>query len=353
VFLPAPYDRWFPDAPIDGTYGYDEDALLAIEPVPAPAGFGDLWRGWFTTSRAVRPEPRLTALGRQDGHDVYELEHTGADGLRLRAWLALPSDGAARVGVVHGHGYGGREAPSFERVPDDAAVVFPVARGLGALNTGVGAPDTADEHVLHGIASVETYSLGRCAVDLWHAADALLEVTGDLPLYYVGESFGGIGALAVPWDRRFVGATFVVPSFGQYDVRLSVECAGSGEAVRRYVAEHPEARDVLRYFDTSTAAAYLRVPVRCECARWDASVPAPGQFAVANAVAATASRAQAGQAQAGRAWAGHRTGADLELQVLPAGHAEYPGMAAEQARAAEATRAHIARCLPGPPPGGR
>lgn len=348
--LPEPYDSWFPDAPIDGTYGYDHAALRAVEPVPPPAGFGDLWHGWFAASRGVRPDPRLTSLGRQGAHDVYEVEHTGAGGLRLRGWLALPSDGAARVGVVRSHGYGGRDAPTFDRVPDDAAVVFPVARGLGALNTGVGAPDTAAEHVLHGIGSVETYSLGRCAVDLWHAADALVEVAGDLPLYYVGESFGGIGALAVPWDRRFVGATFVVPSFGQYDVRLGLECTGSGEAVRRYVAEHPEARDVLRYFDTSTAAGYLRIPVRCECALWDTAVPPPGQFAVANAVAADA-RAEPEpwvepvETGRGPGMPDHRGRAALELYELPAGHAEYAGKEDEIARAAAATRAHIARCL--------
>lgn len=330
--LPEPYAGWFPDAPIDGTYGYDRESLLAVPPAPAPAGFAELWNGWFAASRAVRPEPRLTSLGREGGHDLYEVEHAGAGGLRLRGWLALPSDGAARVGLVHGHGYGGRDTPNFDRVPDDAAVVFPVARGLGALNAGVGAPDDAAEHVVHGIESVHTYSLGRCAVDLWHAADALVEIAGDLPLYYVGESFGGIGALAVPWDRRFVGATFVVPSFGQYDVRLGLECTGSGEAVRRYVAEHPEAREVLRYFDTSTAAGYLGVPVRCECALWDAAVPPPGQFAVANAVAATERSAQ-------------RNGTALELEVLPAGHAEYPGEQDDKARAALATRAHVTRCL--------
>ncbi|GAA2244310.1 acetylxylan esterase [Promicromonospora sukumoe] len=334
--LPEPYATWFPDAPIDGTYGYDRDALLAVEPVPAPAGFAELWQGWFAASRVVRPEPRLTSLGRQGAHDLYEVEHAGADGLRLRGWLALPSEGRARVGVVHGHGYGGRDAPAFDRVPDDAAVVFPVARGLGALNSGVGAPDEAAEHVVHGIGSVATYSLGRCAVDLWHAADALVEVAGDLPLYYVGESFGGIGALALPWDRRFVGATFVVPSFGQYDVRLGLECTGSGEAVRRYVAEHPEARDVLRYFDTSTAAGYLRIPVRCECALWDAAVPPPGQFAVANAVAAVAATRAGGAACPA-----------LELETLPAGHADYPGDVDVKARAASATRGHIARCVAG------
>ena len=57
-------------------------------------------------------------------------------------------------------------------------------------------------------------------------------------------------------------------------------------------------------------------------------MPPPGQFAVAHAVA----RAAAGG-----------SGAGLELAVLPAGHAEHPGVDALRARAAAATRAHAAR----------
>jgi len=314
------YLAWFGSEAPDGTYGFDLDALLAVRPIASPAGFAELWRGWYREAMTVPPEPELTPLGRQGSHEVYVVEHTVGDGLRLRGWLAVPSGRPARVGVVHGHGYGGRDAPDFSRVPDDAAVIFPVARGQGVFNAGLGAPTPDDGHVLYGIDDVERYSLGRCAVDLWHAASALIEVAGELPLYYVGESFGGgVGALALPWDERFVGATLVVPSFGQYDLRLRLPCAGSGELVRRYVAEHPEAREVLRFFDASTAAALIGVPVRVEAALWDGHVPPPGQFGVANGVS------------------------DLELEILPAGHAEYPGLDAILDRCHAATREHIAR----------
>ncbi|GAA5210199.1 acetylxylan esterase [Microbacterium kyungheense] len=329
--ITPPYDEWFPGAPIDGTYGYDLEALRTVAPVPPPPGFADTWRRWRREAAAVAAAPAVTPLGRRGAHEVSEVAFSTVDGLRLRGWLGMPATGPARVGVVHSHGYGGRDAPDFSRVPADAAVIFPVARGLGALNVGIGAPATSERHVLHGIGDAETYAIGRCAVDLWTAGDVLVELAGDVPLYVVGESFGGgVGALAFPWDDRVAGATLVVPSFGQYDIRLQVPCAGSGEPLRRYVAAHPEAREVLRLFDASTAATFARVPVRVEAALWDANVPAPGQFAVANAVA---------QAEA----AG--TGARLELEVLPAGHAEYPGMLRVVAAAAAATRAHIAASL--------
>jgi cephalosporin-C deacetylase len=308
----------------DGAYGFELPALRAVPPVAPPAGFAERWRAWAADAMRVDPDPRMSPLGRVAGRALFLVDHTVADGLRLRGWFATAVDGMpTRVGVVHGHGYGGREAPDFDRVPDDAAVFFPVARGQGVLNAGLGAPTPAEGHVLHGIHSIDEYVLGRCAVDLWHAASALRALAGPVPLYYVGESFGGgIGALALPWDDRFVGATLIVPSFGQYDLRLRLPCEGSGERVRAHVATHPEAREVLRFFDASTAATFLRMPVRVECALRDRHVPPPGQFAVANAMDGA-------------------PGAELELDVQPYGHREYAGLDEVRARAFAATHAHI------------
>ena len=268
--------------------------------------------------------PVVLSTSEEQGRRVSVVEHAGVDGVRLRAWVVEPLDGPPRAGVVHGHGYGGREAVDLARVPDDLAAIYPVARGLGVLNAGVGAPEPTPEHVLAGIDDPERYVLGLCARDLWLAADVLVSVVGALPLYYVGESFGGgIGALALPWDDRFVGATLIVPSFGQYDERLAVPCLGSGETVRQHVQRHPEAREALRWFDSSTAIGFTEVPVRVEAALWDQYVPPQGQFAVA---------------------AGAR---DLDLAVLPAGHAEYPGSADVTSSAIRGGRAHLERALAG------
>ena len=150
----------------------------------------------------------------------------------------------------------------------------------------------------------------------------LFTLAGALPLYFVGESFGGgIGALALPWDDRFIGATLAVPTFGQYDERLTVPCLGSGESQRATVLATPELREPLRLFDASTAARFLRIPVRVEAALWDQHVPPQGQFAVANAIG------------------------DLELEVLPAGHAEYPGVGRVVIAARGAGLAHLERTM--------
>ncbi|MER7445409.1 acetylxylan esterase [Microbacterium sp. NPDC097977] len=320
--FPSPYDTWFPDAEFDGTYGHTPSTLREIAPVPAPPGFAERWVRWREEARATDADPTVLSTSSVDGRRVSIIEHAGVDGIRLRAWLVEPLEGPARVGVVHGHGYGGRDAIDLSRVPADAAAIFPVARGLATLNAGVGAPDQPLEHVLTGIDDPDHYVLGLCARDLWLAADALTALVAPLPLYYIGESFGGgIGALALPWDDRFIGATLIVPSFGQYDERLAVRCLGSGEAVRAHVAVHPEAREVLRWFDASTALGVARVPVRVEAALWDQSVPPQGQFGVANAARM------------------------LELFVLPAGHADHPGLDEVTAEAVRGSRAHLARTL--------
>lgn len=320
-----PFDLWFPDAAFDGSYGFTLDALREVPPIRPPEGFADQWRSWRERARAVDAAPVVLSTSAVEGRRVSLIELSGADGVRLHAWFASAADErTARVGVVHGHGYGGRDEVDLRRVPADAAALFPVARGLPSLNADIGAPQEREAHVLGGLDDPDASVIGLCARDLWLAADALEQLVGTLPLYYVGESFGGgLGALAVPWDDRYFGATLVVPTFGQYDLRLAVECLGSGEFQRAWVHRHPEAREQLRILDASTAALFFGIPVRVEAALWDQSVPPQGQFAVVNAVA------------------------DLELAVLPAGHAEYPGLEAVTASAVAAGLTHLARAFAG------
>ncbi|PSL02454.1 cephalosporin-C deacetylase [Haloactinopolyspora alba] len=320
---PAPYDEWFgPDA-FDATYGYDEEQLRLAGFPAEPNGFVDFWTGLYARALRVDPEPSLRRVDGPPGVDLFELEFTSLDGVRLGGWFASPSDGRVNGAVVVGHGYGGRDAPDLGLVPDGAAAVFPVARGLPTRSLLDGVPSVGVEHVLHGIDAVETYIHGGCVADVWCAASVLSAVLPAPPpwLGYVGGSFGGgIGALALPWDARFDAGVLYVPSFGNHDLRLTMPCTGSGEAVRRHVAEHPEALDVLRYFDAATAAARLRIPMLTVPALWDPAVPPPGQFAVRNAMAGPA-----------------------ELVTVSAAHVDFPGADAEYERMAAAAREFLQR----------
>lgn len=70
-----------------------------------------------------------------------------------------------------------------------------------------------------------------------------------------------MGALALPWDDRFTRAHLKVPTFGHHAIRNVCSCEGSGQAVAAYVADHPEAMDVLAYYDAATAASHIEIPV--------------------------------------------------------------------------------------------
>jgi cephalosporin-C deacetylase len=310
---PAPFRH---DHAFDPSYGYDLAALRRIAP-PAtePADFAEFWTALHRAARAVEVRPRLgpwRTAASDPGTRVADVGFTSAGGVRIGGWLTVPADGVVERGFVVGHGYGGRQAPDPAPPAPRSAVIYPVARGLGSRSLLPGVPATPEGHVLNGIAARGSYVHGGCAADVWCAASALLELVPEASrrLDYTGGSFGGgIGALALPWDERFRRAHFEVPSFGHHPLRVTLECAGSGAAVRERWLAHPEVLDVLAYFDAATAARHLRIPVQVAAAVFDPFVPPPGQFAVHNALAGPAS-----------------------LHVMPAGHFDHPDAAAEHAR---------------------
>ncbi|WP_335940737.1 acetylxylan esterase [Streptomyces sp. PTD5-9] len=305
------------DFPFDPAHGYTLDDLMRVPAPEAPDDFDAFWRARHAEARAVATEPELGPLEEErDGLRIHGVTFTSVGGVRLGGWLALPAEGAAEHGFVIGHGYGGRAEPGPDLplpLPRSAAIL-PCVRGMGERGRRPGVPDVSHGHVLHGIASRDTYVIGECVADLWCAASALNELVpetaadgGGPRLGYLGESFGGgLGALALPWDDRFAAGQLTVPTFGNHPLRLTLPCTGSGEAVRGHHRDHPEVVEVLRYFDAATAAARQERPVLVAAALFDPSVPPPGQFAVYNALAG-----------------------ERELQVLNAGHFEYPGTAAE------------------------
>src|SRR5699024_4452096 len=153
---------------MDATYGYDLAALLQVPAPQPPEDFAQFWRDLSAEARSVQPEPELAEYPmRSRGHSLHRVGFTSLGGLRLGGWVALPKAGPARIGVVHSHGYGGREAPDLAAIPDDAAVIYPVARGLPAVSLMPQVARPTDGHVLEGIESRDTYVLGGCAADLW------------------------------------------------------------------------------------------------------------------------------------------------------------------------------------------
>lgn len=308
----------------DPTYGYDEAALSRIEAPPGPADFAAFWQATFAEAMAVPLQLSVTAIASPCAdHELFHVEYDSAADVRIGGWITRPRRAGVRRGVVVGHGYGGRQGPEFD-VPGcrDAATIQFCARGFHR-SARADIPGTAERHVTHGIGHRDTYVHRGCVADLWLAASALLAWMPELDLLdYFGQSFGGgIGALALPWDRRFRRAVLSIPSFGHHRLRVTLPCVGSGHWVSRVWRRDPSVLDVLAYFDAATAARHITIPTLVTVARFDPAVPPPGQAAVFNGLPPTTPRA--------RLW-------------MDAGHFDHPGRAEDDRRLREAADAWLA-----------
>lgn len=220
------------------------------------------------------------------GYRLFHVSYDSVGGVRIGAWVTVP-EGESNGGWVVGHGYGGRQGPLFDLPLPEGPAIFFCARGFDR-SAHPGIPNDAMRHVRHGIESRETYVIRGCVADLWGAASALIEMFPEAAknLRYFGGSFGGgLGALALPWDRRFRKGFLDIPTFGNHPVRLTLPGVGSGESLRLHLARHPEITNVLAYFDAAVAAGYCTIPICVAAARFDPAVAPPGQFCIYNSLA--------------------------------------------------------------------
>ncbi len=295
-----PYD-------FDPTYGLDVDQLRAIRPPPAPPHFDDFWRARHLGALALDPRPQLNPSGSSHPNwQVHDIIYTAADDFQIGGWLLLPREGTVRRGLVVGHGYGGREQPDFDIPVEATAVLFPCFRGLSRSSRPPISCDPA-RHVLTDIDKPERYILGGCVEDLWLAVTVLTQLYPELDgrIGYSGLSLGGgVGALAIAFDKRIDRGHLVVPTFGNMPLWLTLPTVGSGQSVQNYQRTHPDVLKTLSLFDAATAATGIGIPMLLAVARFDPAVAPPCQFSVANALP---------------------TSNHHETVILDAGHFDYPG----------------------------
>jgi len=276
--------------PFDPTYGYSLSTLQSISAPPPPGDFEMFWRDTYEQTLAVPLDlvtRRIQIPELKNRGEAFEVEYQSFGPHRTTAWLTVPNIRPLARGVVWSHGYGERGGPDLDWYGPPAVQIFPCARGLGRSNWP-GGPRDVPAHVTHGIASRETYIHRLNITELWSAASVLLHLFPDIAghLDYAGGSFGGgIGAMVIPWEKRFRRAYIDMPSFGHHPIRLECTCQGSGEAVRLHYQRHPEIAETLRYYDSATHSLFTTTPTLVAPALFDPAVPPPGQFAVANALA--------------------------------------------------------------------
>lgn len=274
------------------------------------SGFADFWRA---QRQMVASHPTLAAITAEPArrrHRVSGVEWRQSGNLRVGGWLCEPLL-TPTCAVVVGHGYGGRGDADPGCLPPEAVGLFPCMLGFDR-SADPTLPDSAERHVVHGIAQRDTYILRDCVEAIWRSFDVLSQRFPQLPLGFIGSSFsGGLGALALPWESRCRAAVLEVPTFGNHPLRLTIPCTGSGEAVRQYHRDHPEVVDVLAWYDAAVAARHLHCPTLIAPADRDPVVPAPGQWSVAEATPqAVIHRLSAGHPtparEAAQAWKAYR-----------------------------------------------
>ena len=271
------------DYSFDPTNGCTLEQLLAIHGPQEPDGFRDFWEETYQLVMSMKPtyfiERELWSPN--PGEKIYRVRVKNWDNTEFVMWIARPEKSCG--GLLIGQGYGNPAGPVTSRY--GLTTGFACVRGLG-LSQCKDIPWDVKQHVVHGIQSKETYILRGVITDEWMAASVLLDMFPDAVgnLNYSGGSMGGgMGALLLPWDRRFKAAYLNVPTFGA-EIRFDYPSTGSGEACRQYLLQHPEARQVLAWFDASASAKYIRIPVCAAPAQFDPCVAPVGQFSVVNAI---------------------------------------------------------------------
>lgn len=269
--------------PFDPYNGKSQEELLKITAPAEPEGF---CRFWEDNYRLVMDFPLDYHIETElwspvETDTIYRVRVKNFDGVEFVVFIARPENSAG--GLVIGQGYGNPSTPPSSDY--GLTTCFANVRGLGASQCKE-IPWQPAQHVIHGIESKETYILRGVIADQWMAVRVMLDMFPDCAEnlhYYGGSMGGGMGALLLPWDDRFKTGFLNIPTFGS-EIRFDYQSVGSGEACRKYVKEHPEALDVLRYFDASLAAKYIRIPVCCTPALFDPCVAPVGQFSIANSI---------------------------------------------------------------------
>jgi cephalosporin-C deacetylase len=295
--------------PFDPSYGYSLETLLSVPAPQAPADFRQYWQSRYQHTLSIIPNYSITACGTHAGFLVHDVSYVSTNNFRINGWLLLPENQEIKQGIIVGHGYGGRDQPDYHLTIPNTAFLFPCFRGL-ARSACASVSSIPDQHVLHGIQNRDDYILGGCVEDVWMAVSVLLNRYPHLgrAIGYMGISFGGgIGALALPWDKRIQRAHFNVPTFGNQPLRLTLQTIGSAASVRLYASQHSHIAETLAYYDAASAASFVTQAGHFALALFDPVVTPPGQFAIYNA------------------WA-----ADKRLFILEAGHFEYPNKAMQE-----------------------
>lgn len=271
---------------------------------PEPDGLDDWWRQRLASARAAGKPVAFTTHepGLYDPFQVYDVEFSGADGDRIRAWYLRPPGNDAPPVVVKFIGYGGGRGTPSEHMLLPAlgyAVLVMDSRGQGgrwtAGATGDGPGSTGPENsqvMTRGIASPGDYYFTRLFTDAARAVDTAMELSGEEtpPIMVTGGSQGGALALAAAALHRDAVSVCHADVPFLCDIQRAITLAPRAPytEIPEFLAENvtlvDAALDTLRYVDCALLARRITAATLVSVGLMDEICPPSTVFAAYNEI---------------------------------------------------------------------
>jgi cephalosporin-C deacetylase len=285
------------DLPLAELRGYRPD-------VEEPADFDDFWAGQLAAVAADPLAPVFTPVESPVRHaEVSDVEFTGHGGTRVKGWLLVPREAAAKQAVVVEFiGYGGGRGDALDWLTWSAAGhahLVMDTRGQGGDWQRSDTPDPGDDgapsahgFLTRGVAAPASHYFTRLFVDAARAVEtarAHPDLAG-LPLVVAGGSQGGALSLAAAHlAGRDVGPAAVlpdVPFLSHFRRAAEVTDSSAYAEITRYLRVHPDRVDAvyttLAYLDVVNHAKRSTAPALFSVGLSDPVTPPSTVFAAYN-----------------------------------------------------------------------
>jgi len=277
-----------------------------VAAVDEPSDFDAFWRSTLAETRAHDLAPTFTAVDAGlRAVDTYDVEFSGFDGHRIKAWLHLPAaawrDEGRLPGVVQYLGYGNGRGLAHENVLWALAGYAHLVMDTRGQGTGRLHGDTADPigsapstpgFMTRGIRDPQTYYYRRVFTDAVRAVEALRahEAVDAARVAVTGVSQGGGISLAV--GRLLPDLAAVMPDVPFLcDMRHATEIIDEEPyaEISSYLKVHREDVDrvfaTLAYFDGVVMARRAPAPALFSVGLMDETCPPSTVYGAFNSYA--------------------------------------------------------------------